>query len=252
MQRPVDAILMAGGRISGEYAQAAGTEIKALVSVAGQPVLRRVAEALHAAPGIGRVCVVGPVAVRAEVAGLAEWQPETETAFGNFQAGAEFLGTAGSDRVLLCGTDTPCLTPAAIQDFLQRAPDQADICLALVGRERFEQRFAEGRWVYVPLADGHFTGGSQFLVRPRVLIENAHLIQRLFSQRKSQLGMAATLGLSCVIKLLLRRLRVSDLEARASFLTGCHCRAVPDCAPELALDIDNQAEWEYAARVCSG
>ena len=250
MRQSVDAILMAGGRISGDYAAAAGAEIKALVPVCGKPVLRWVAEALREVPGIQRLCVVGAPEVREIVADLAEWQPETPTAFGNFLAGVEHLGTSGNDRVLLCGTDVPTLNAEAIWDFVQRAPDDADICMPVVARERFEERFPEGNWVYVPLADGRLTGGSQFLIRPRVLVENQHLIQRLFAQRKSQLGMAATLGPGCVLKLLLRQLRVRDLEARASTLTGCRCRAVPDCLPELAFDIDTQAEWEYARRVC--
>ena len=47
MVESCDAIVMAGGRISGMYARAAGTTIKALVPVCGVPVVRRVVEALR-------------------------------------------------------------------------------------------------------------------------------------------------------------------------------------------------------------
>lgn len=240
---------MAGGRISGEYALATGTEVKALAPVAGAPLVRRIAEVLRQTPGVDRLCVVGPEAVGQAVSGLATWQPETDSAFGNFLAGAEHLGISGEERVLLCGTDVAMLTPGAVADFLNRTPDHADICMPVVHREVFERRFPGGAWVYVPLADGHYTSGSQFIVRPQAIVDNSELIQRLFARRKSQLGMASALGLSFLFKLLTRRLRVPDLEARATALTGCRCRAVLDCHPELAFDVDHLPDWQYAQQL---
>lgn len=239
---------MAGGRISAEYAQAAGTEVKALAPLGGRPVLRSVAEVLSRTPGTKRLCVVGPEATGTVVADLATWQPETDSAYGNFLAGVRHLGLSGADRVLLCGTDVAALTPEAVQNFLDRAPADADICMPVVHRDAFEARFPGGGWVYVPLADGRLTSGSQFIVRPQALLDNSRLVQQLFDARKSQVRMASTLGFGFLFKLLTRRLRVPDLEARASALTGCRCRAVLDCHPELALDIDNLAEWEYAKK----
>ncbi|MGV3722331.1 MAG: NTP transferase domain-containing protein [Actinomycetota bacterium] len=241
-----DVILMAGGRISGDYAAAAGATVKALVSVGGEPIVRRVARVLRETRGIGRVCVVGPDEVRDAVAGLCAWSPETGSALGNFKAGLEHLQPAGDSRLLLCGTDVAALKAAALEDFIQRAPEAGDIWMPVVHRDPFEARFPDGRWVYVPLADGHFTAGSQFLVRPRAVLENLPLIESLFERRKSQVAMAGKLGLPFLFKLLTRRLRVHELEARASTLTGCRCRAVLDCHPELAFDIDNLAEWRYA------
>jgi hypothetical protein len=66
------------------------------------------------------------------------------------------------------------------------------------------------------------------------------------------MAMAGKLGLPFLFKLLTRRLRVHELEARASALTGCRCRAVLDCHPELAFDIDNLAEWRYAETLFGG
>lgn len=237
---------MAGGRISGEYALAAGTEVKALAPVSGTPIVRRVAEALRNTPGTRRLCVVGPEPVGELVSDLATWQPETESAYGNFLAGVRHLGLSGEDRVLLCGTDVATLTPAAVSDLLERTPLEADICMPVVHRESFERRYPGGGWIYVPLADGHYTSGSQFIVRPQAILDNAELIRKLFERRKSQVGMASALGLPFLFRLLTRRLRVSDLEARASALTGCRCRAVLDCHPELAFDIDSLAEWRYS------
>jgi hypothetical protein len=242
---------MAGGRISGAYAEAAGTTVKALVPVGGVPVARRVAQALVATTGVERICIVGPEAV-SEVAGdLCTWVRERDSALANFLAGVEHLASGEDSKLLLCGTDVAMLEAAALDDFVARAPADADLCLPVVRREAFDRQYSDGRWVYVPLADGQFTGGSQFIVRPGAIVKNMPLIDSLFERRKSQVAMARTLGLPFILKLLTRRLRIAELEGRVSALTGCQCRAVLDCQPELAFDIDNLAEWRYADRLAS-
>lgn len=249
MQHTTDVILLAGGRISGEYADTVGTTVKALAHVAGEPIVRRVARALRETEGVGRVCVVGPEGVRDAVEALCTWELERDSALANFKAGLEHLQPGEHSRILLCGTDVATLDAASLEDFIRRAPEEGDIWMPVVHRDTFDARFPEGRWVYVPLADGHFTAGSQFLVRPRAVLDNLELIESLFARRKSQLAMVGKLGLPFLLKLLTRRLRVHELEARASALTGCRCRAVMDCRPELAFDIDNLAEWRYAERL---
>jgi len=246
MEPLTDVILMAGGRISGDYAAAASATVKALVPIGGEPIVRRTARVLRETRGVGRVCVVGPEAVRDAVQGLCAWHPEGGSALANFKAGLDHLQPAEHSRVLLCGTDVASLSAQALEDFIQRATDDGDIWMPVVSRPTFDARYPEGRWVYVPLADGHFTAGSQFLVRPRAVLDNLSLIESLFDRRKSQVAMAGKLGLPFLFKLLTRRLRVHELEARASALTGCRCRAVLECHAELAFDIDNLAEWRYA------
>jgi len=244
----MDAIVLAGGRISGPYAEAAGTTVKALAVVRGEPVLRRVTAALQAASGIRRVCVVGPEAVRPVLTDGCLWEDETESALGNLLAGLERLGEAPSERALVCGSDVPALDAASVADFVARAPDTADIAMPLVRRESFLARFPGDPRPYVQLADGAYTSGSQFIVRPHALHANRPLLEALFQARKSQLGMVRLLGVGLTLRFLTRRLRIVDVEQRGSALTGCRCQAVGDCYPELAFDIDSLADLEYAAQ----
>jgi molybdopterin-guanine dinucleotide biosynthesis protein A len=243
---PVDAIVLAGGRITGEYAVRAGTSIKALAPVAGRPALAYVIEALRGALGVERVCVVGPEALRKAVPEDCAWLPETETALGNLLRGCEHLNPPAEARVLVCGSDVPVIHAEAVQDFLTRSPEEADLCMPVVRREAFMACFEGSRNLYVPLAEGAFTAGSQYLFRPEAALRNRPLLERLFNARKSQLGMARTLGAGFVFKLVTRRLTVAELERRAGQLTGCVCRAVMDCRAELAYDIDSLPELLYA------
>jgi hypothetical protein len=238
-------VILAGGRISGLYARAAGTKIKGLAPVAGSPVVRRAAESLLAAPGIDRVCVVGPVAVREALPDGCLWQDERESALGNIQAGVERLDAAGAWRILVCGTDVPVVRPASIQDFLERTPPEAEIGMPIVRKEAFVRAFPGDLGIYVRLAEGAFTAGCQFLLRPAVVLDRSSLLHQLHTRRKSQLAMARIFGGPVVWKLITGRLSVPELEARASELTGCRCAAVMDCSPDLAFDIDSVLDLRY-------
>ena len=61
-----DVVLPAGGRIAGDFAQQAGTEIKALIRFDEETILRRTIRALRASECIGRITVIGPEEVLEE------------------------------------------------------------------------------------------------------------------------------------------------------------------------------------------
>lgn len=246
--RPVNVIILAGGRVDPEYASAAGTDVKALVPVAGQPTVQHVSLAVLEAERVDRVVVIGPKPVRDALPASMEWHPEADSVYANVQVGLEALAPTEGEQVMLCGADVPGLTGAALDDFISRAPVEGEFCLPVVRREHFQETFPGSENIYVRLREGHFTGGSQYLIQPHALLRNEELLRELVRQRKSQLGMVRTFGFRFILKLLIGRLTIRELEQRASELTRSHCRAVPDCAPELAFDIDLLRDRDYLDR----
>src|SRR5579859_316577 len=61
-----DAILPAGGRITGAFTQETGTEIKALIRLGGQTLLSRAVQALRDMGRVRRIVVVGGAEVCGE------------------------------------------------------------------------------------------------------------------------------------------------------------------------------------------
>lgn len=244
---PVDAVVLAGGRISGFFARAAGTRVKALAPIRGRPMLAYVVEALEATPGVGRVCVVGPAAVKT-ASPTALWAAEGRTVLDNIRIGLEAVSGRPDRRVVLCGADVPTLEAAALDDFLHRAPPEADVCMPLVYRQEFVRAFPGSWGIYVKLREGAFTAGCQVLVRPGPFLEHLPLVERLFRLRKTQIGMASALGSGLVWKLFRGTLAVEEIEVRLSELTGCRCRGVLECRPELAFDLDVLPDLRYIER----
>jgi molybdopterin-guanine dinucleotide biosynthesis protein A len=231
------AVVLAGGRLSGAFARAAGTRWKAMAPVGDQPLVVRVVRALDAVPSVTGVYVPGPEGLSALLPAGAVWVPDAGSAIGNLLAALAAAGR-GAGGVLVSGADLPAVTPEAVSAFLSAVPAGADVCLPLVEKAAFTRAFPGSPGIYVRLADGAFTAGGLLWARAEVLEQHEAICRALFGRRKSQLAMAALLGPRLVGRLLLGRLTVAEVEARVSALTGCACRAARGCAPELAYDVD--------------
>ena len=255
----VDAILPAGGRITGAFAREAGAEIKALISLGGRTILERTIDALHATGRVERIVVIGPdtTATRSAASAadtmLLEAGPSSPA---NILRGLEWLrqvrGGSLPDRVLVVTTDLPFLTAQAITAFLDACPAELDMCVALLRRQEYEARFPDLKIRYVRLRDGEWTIGCAFLVNPSAIIQHRDRIEQAFAARKSQLAMIRMLGVGFILRFLARRLSIADIEQRVLAILGCTGGAVFGCPPELAFDIDLPKEYRYAARCVGG
>jgi len=222
---------------------------KALIPLHGRPLIDYV---LHALAGLGmdvEVVIVGflssalpctpvPCQFVADHGGILE----------NVLAG---LAAAGSrEHVLISSCDLPFLTSEAISDFMERAAETgADLCYPVVREQAIESRFPGDCRSYRKLADGSFAGGDLLWLRPSIVQRNAGFAQDLTSNRKSAWGLAKVMGSSTVIRFLTGRLRVADLEKRASKLLGCTVAAVESVHPEIAMDIDKPHQLQLAERM---
>ncbi len=248
----VDAVLPAGGRISGAFAAEAGAEVKALIPLHGRTVLERTLTTLRATPRVHRLVVIGPEEVQAHPAAQAADAvlPETETGPGNILRGFEWLREAHGgtlpERALVLTTDLPFLTPAVLERFLDACPPDLDLCVPLVRREELLARFPEHQALFVRLRDGVWTIGCAFLVNPAALLANRAHLEHVFAARKSQLRMVRLLGASFVLRFLTGRIGVPDVAQRCLDMLGCTGAGLPGCPPELAFDIDQPGEYRYA------
>jgi CTP:molybdopterin cytidylyltransferase MocA len=248
----VDAILPAGGRITGTFAAEAETEVKALISFSGQTVLERTLNTLYATGCVECTVVIGPDEVATHPAARAAdvVLPEGDSGPENIFRGLEWLrrsnGGRHAEHVLIVTTDLPFLTPQAVTHFINTCPHEADVCVPVIHREAFQSRFPNTSNSYVRLRDGEWTIGCAFLVNPTTLMENHIHLERVFAARKSQWAMARLLGLTFILRFLSKRLTVNHIEQRSQEILRCRGVGVHNCAPELAFDIDQREEYHYA------
>ena len=250
---PVPAVITAGGRISGAFAAAAGTEIKALVPFAGDTMIGGVIEALRQSGRVEEpIIVVGPeTELQSSLAGkTVRVIAEGKTGPENMIRGLLALPEAEHDGwALLCTCDLPLLTGDAIRELIESAPDDADIVFPIVTKEEYEAQFPGSPGTYAPIGGEQYTGGSVFLVRPSAFARNRALIEKVFEARKGVLSMAKLGGFGLLLRFLTGTLTVEYVERRASELTGCHCRAVRGASPTLAADVDTLEDYDFVRRL---
>jgi molybdopterin-guanine dinucleotide biosynthesis protein A len=248
----IDAVLPAGGRVSGEFAQAAGAEVKALIEFGGISVLERTIKALCGIGGIGRIVVVGPESTHApsHTAGANAALLERDSGSANILYGIEWLQTQpnAGERVVVVTTDMPFLTSQSIERFLAACPHDRDICVPVVERTPFEAVYPNLIRTDTRLADGWFRLGGLFLLRPAAILNNRQHFESAFAARKSNLAMAKMIGIRTALRYLTRRLSSEDIAACAGEILRCKGSVIKDMPPEIGFDIDLLEEYAYAAR----
>jgi len=248
-----DVVIPAAGRLTGEWAAAAGTDVKALLRIGGVTIIERMVPVLRDS-GARRVVIVGPASLAEALPSLAvdAWLAEVGSAPANILVGLDWLREReGDEPVLIATADLPFLSVDAVQGFLSACPSEADLCVPIISRASFRAKFPDTVDDYVHLADGDWTLGCLFRVRPAAISRNRAQLDRVFAARKSKLGMARLLGARFLVKFLLRRLTLAEITAKCESLLGCTGAVVLGCAPELAFDLDTVDEARYAERLFS-
>lgn len=236
------AVITAGGRVEGAFAELIGTRVKALARIGDQTILGKTILAARLA-GAERVAVLGGDEVRADAATLADdFIPESPSGSENVHRALRFYDGA---PLLYLTSDMPYVSGQLIREFLDRAPDAA-LAMPLAEATEYETRF--------PGAPGHATvigreriaNGSAFFVPGGASHAIDRVAQRLFEARKSLPRMAVLLGPALLLKFASRRLHIADIERKAAALLGFSVLAVRDCAPELCFDVDTLEDYQYA------
>lgn len=250
----VDAILPAGGRISGAFAAEAGAVIKALIRFDDRTILEHTIEAVRAVDAVQRVVVIGspelmqhPAAAGADVV-LAEG----DTGVDNIYRGLDWLQeshqSAAANQVLILTTDLPFVRAAAIDGFLQACVAERVIHLPIFTRDEIEARFPGLGGSYIRLCDGRWTVGGAFLLDAVALRRNRAHIEKVYATRKSGVAMALQMGPALIVRYLCGLAGVPHVQARCERILGCAGATVRGCAPELAFDIDLIEEYHYAVK----
>jgi GTP:adenosylcobinamide-phosphate guanylyltransferase len=244
-----DAVLLAGGRISGKYAQVTGQTIKTLVSINGETCLIRALRALHDSKYINRIIVVGPLSIEPHLTShqVDAFIPEGNSDIDNIFLGVDAIEKSG--QFILCCSDMPFIRSQDIDGFIELCLPDVIANYPIFERTVIKQAFPEAKTVYVTLKDGAYTGGNIFLVHTDLFHRYRDIVIRMFHARKSQFRMCRLLGISFILKFLFRQVMVEDVERRAEEILGGKVHAIKTGSPNLGMDIDLLREYSSAIQI---
>lgn len=250
------ALLLAGQRPGVDALAAAfGETRKALVSVAGKPMLSRVARTLLACPEIAQVVVLAQETEALLTAPGCEWlasEPRVSTAAaggGIATSVAAVAGTAAAPwPVLVTTADHPLLTPAMVAAFLAGAAG-ADVAFAVVERQVVLAAYPGNRRTWLKFRGGAWSGANLFALRGPAAAPALALWAGVERDRKSGWRLIWQLGPGLLAGAALRLLSLDDAVARLGRRLGIVARAVALPFAEAAIDVDKPADRTLAEAI---
>jgi len=236
-------VITAGGRIEGEFAQAAGTSVKALAPVRGMTMLARMIDALRSAE-VTEIAVVGGDEVRAACGSVVDRFVD-ESPSGSENLLRALRAWPDTERLVYATSDLPYVTAPAIADFTSRVGIGA-LAVSLAEYGAFNARFAGASGFGIRLGGERVVNGGVFSIPQGAPEKLAAVATRFFEARKRPWRMASLVGPSVLLRFLSGRLRVADLETMALHVLQVPAQALRGCAPEIAFDVDTIDEYRYA------
>jgi GTP:adenosylcobinamide-phosphate guanylyltransferase len=251
------ALVLAASRPQDPVARHAGQSHKALVRVAGVPMLVRVLRALQQSRSIGGVAVC--VEADAPLAGAA---PELDRllaggAVTRIDAAASpsrsvlrALGTLPLP-LLITTADHPLLSAAMVDHFCDAVPAEAAAAVAVVRASLLQHGYPDAIRTYYRFAGEGYSGCNLFLLQSPDALRVVEFWTRLEQHRKRPWRLIAEVGPLALLRFLLGRLDLAGAMRHLSARVGAEVRAVEMPFAEAAIDVDKPADLALVERIAA-
>jgi len=248
------AVVLAGSRPGRDaFAESFGTDLKALIPVAGEPMVRRPVRALLASDNIGKVLVLSQAPERIAAALPDDPRIECRESSGTIaETIVSLLDDPATGWPLLVTTADHALLDTATVDEFCVAAQGADIAIGVVENANMLRRLPEAMRTWFWLRGDGYTGANLFALRSpgvRPAIE----IWRTFEQeRKKPWRIFSILGPSDMIAVFFRLVTLDGAMARLSKRLGLKVKAIELSNPLAGVDVDKAEDHALAEAIIAG
>ena len=246
----MDAIVTAGGIPRPEdplYTYSHG-DSKALIDVAGKPMVQWVLDALGDAKKVDHVILVG----LSSKSGVTCKKPlhyvsNQGRMLANIVAGVNKALELNrrNKYVLVVSSDIPTLKSEMVDWLIQTCMEtKDDIYYGVCPKDVMEARFPGSKRTYTHLKDMDVCGADMNLTHVRMTTEHLDMWESLIGSRKSPLKQASIIGFGTLIALFTRRLTLEDAVRRVCERIGIKGRAIVWPYAEPCMDVDKPSQLE--------
>jgi GTP:adenosylcobinamide-phosphate guanylyltransferase len=250
----MDAIVTAGGVPMPDdplYSYSNG-ESKALIDVAGKPMVQWVLDALSKAKTIDRVVLVGLTAR----SGVTCDKPLTFLTnqgkmLDNMKAGvAKALElNPEAEYVLFVSSDIPAITGEMVDWVVNTCLEtDDDAYYNVIQREAMEDRFPGSKRTYTRLKDMQVCGGDMNVARVTMVEGDSQFWEKVINSRKSPLAQAGLIGIDTLFQLLFRTVTLEELVRKVCQRLSIRGRGIVCPYPEVGMDIDKPFQLDILRR----
>lgn len=242
---PVQTLVLAGARATGDpLCEAEGVASKAIIDIAGKPMLSRVLRALAASQATGPVWVLGLEGDTLDTAsGGLKCQSIIAQGRGPASSLLQALKGPVDTPLLVTTCDHALLTPEMINSFLtQSLASDADLTVAFAERAVISAAHPETKRTYLRLGGAELSGCNLFYLATPAALKVLEFWQSAEQDRKKPWRIAWRFGPFTALRILLSRAGPEAVFAMLSKRLGA--RVAPIILPfaEAAIDVDKPAD----------
>ena len=247
----MDAVVTAGGVPLPEeplYDATRGNP-KALVDVAGKPMVQWVLDALSEAQSVDNVIIVGltektGLKCRKKMYFVSNQGKMVE----NLQAGARKALEINkkAEYVLLVSSDIPAINGEMVDWVVNKAMEtKLDVYYNVIQREVMEKRFPGSKRTWTRLKDMEVCGGDMNVGRIKLITtDETNMWEKITNSRKSPLKQAALIGFDTAFLLLTRKLTLQKAETNITKRLNVTGKVIICPYAEVGMDVDKPHQLE--------
>jgi GTP:adenosylcobinamide-phosphate guanylyltransferase len=246
----MDAIVIAGGIPLPEdplYSYTEGRP-KAMIDIAGKPMVQWVLDALGQAESVDNVIIIGLTPKSGvDCQKTHHFLPSQGRMLANIVAGIEKSVELNpkSEYVLIVSSDIPAIQPHMVDWLVKTAMETKDeLYYGVVPRDVMEKRYPNSKRTYTRLKDLEVCGADINVVHVRMASEHLDTWEELLGKRKSPLKQAGVIGFDTLLLLLFRQLTIQDIVERVMSRIGVKGRAIVWEHAEAGMDVDKPHQLE--------
>ena len=244
------ALLLAGSRPGGDpFARRYGAELKALIPIAGEPMILRPLAALLDSKRVKavRILTQEPHRIAPVLPRRGGWsvEPSQGTIAETLEAIAREPSTPWP--LLVTTADHALLTPAMV-DQLCTAAEGTDLAIGVVTRSALMKRLPETRRTWIGFRRGRYTGANLFVLGSPAALKAVALWRSVEQDRKKGWRLLLALGWPGLLGLLRLRTLDQTMSAMGRRL-GLTLKAVRIDDPLAAVDVDKPQDHELAGAI---
>jgi GTP:adenosylcobinamide-phosphate guanylyltransferase len=248
------AFLLAGSRPKGDpLAQSMMLGHKALIPVAGEPMVLRPLRALLASPEVAQVIVLTQ-----NPADLRPVLPPDERVTVRASSGtiaktiAEQLADHAAEFPILVATaDHALLDPDMIAEFTRRASG-ADLAIAVVESRPLLARFPQSKRTWLGFKGGRYSGANLFSFGSHKVLPAVGRWGAVEQDRKKGWRLLLALGPALLLGAVLKLRTIHQSAAAIGRKLGLEIRIVEMSNPTAAIDVDKPVDHALVEDIIAG
>jgi len=248
------AIVLAGSRPGRDaFAEQFGTDLKALIPVAGDPMVCRPVRALLATKGIGKILVLTQAPDRIAAALPKNRRIKTLESQGTIAETIENLifNRVAEFPILVTTADHSLLDPEMIAEFIDYA-EGVDVAIGVVERRSLLARLPQSKRTWLPFRGGAYSGANLFAlgsIKALAAIEQWRSVEQ---DRKKGWRVLSALGPVLLLGALLRIRTIHQSVSAIAARLGMTARAVVLGDPLAGVDVDKPIDHAIVEAILAG